>query len=201
MNLPLSTFDFRLSTRASRGFTLVELMVTIGIFTMMTGVVLSKYGTFDTNAKFANVSEDIVLALRQAQVYGVGSKAYSAVCGTGSVFTCPYGVYFSTTGNSAIVFADINTDRVFSAGEDAGLAGAAVNWGTSIVVDSLLCDGGPCALGAAYVTFNRPNPDAFIANAANQAVSYGVLSIALRDTITGKTATVTIRSSGQISLQ
>ena len=193
---PLSTLDFRLSTRALRGFTLVEVLVSIGIFTVLTGVVLSNYRGYNTNALFANASEDIVLALRQAQVYGVGVK------GTGTSFTTPYGVYFSTVAakkNEIVIFADTNGNRIYNplAGETAV---ETIKWNSTTAVSTITCDGVPCGNNV-YVTFKRPNPDAFVATVANQAISVGKLDVVLNDSNTGKTSTISITSTGQISLQ
>lgn len=194
MNLPLSTFDFRLSARASRGFTLVELLVSIGLMMVMTGAVLANYRTFDTNAKFANASEDIVLAFRQAQVYGVGTKGNAGSCGT-SVFTCPYGVYFLSGASNIIVFADVNGNQIYDAGDTAV---ETIKWENPISISRLLCDGVDCSPSNAGATFKRPNPDAVIKNSSG---TYATLSVILKDTNSGKTATTTITNAGQISLQ
>ncbi|MBI5077824.1 MAG: prepilin-type N-terminal cleavage/methylation domain-containing protein [Candidatus Yonathbacteria bacterium] len=200
MNLPLSTFHFPLSTRASRGFTLVELLVTLGIFVLLTGIILSNYRSYNTNALFANASEDIVLALRQAQVYGVGvKKNITGICGGFSEFDCPYGVYFSQGANSIIIFADANGDRVYTATDDSLVE--TIQWQNSISILGLSCDMSVCTPSLANVTFKRPSPDAFIANSAGQLTSYGTLSVALQDANTGKITIVKITKAGQISLQ
>ncbi|MFZ2303772.1 MAG: prepilin-type N-terminal cleavage/methylation domain-containing protein [Minisyncoccia bacterium] len=186
--------------RSTNGFTLVELLVTTGIFVLMTGVVLSNYRIYDTNAFFANASEDIVLALRQAQVYGVGvKKNVTGICGGASEFDCSYGVYFLQGANSIIIFADANGDRVYTSSGDSIVE--TVRWGNSISISGLLCGSFSCVPGIANVTFKRPSPDAFIANAASQPVSIGLLAITLTDSNTGKSSTITVTSAGQISLQ
>lgn len=195
MNLPLLTFDFRLSTRASRGFTLVEVLVSLGIFAVLTGVVLSNYRGYNTNALFSNASEDIVLALRQAQVYGVGSK------GEGSSFTTPFGVYFNEASPSQIIiFADIYPatvppgDGKYNSGSDTPVE--TINWGSVITNMALSCSPTPCD-GTAGVTFKRPNPDAVIKDGAgNDKTSVGVM---IGNGV--KTSTITITSTGQISLK
>lgn len=186
---------------AQFGFTLVELLVTIGIFTMLTDVVLGKYRTFDTNAKFANASEDVVLALRQAQVYGVGVKGASGC--PGDAFVCPYGVHFSNGANGLVVFADTNTllpNGFLDIGETIGLESLAANWGSAISIDSLSCGqtGIPCTNGVS-ITFKRPSPDANITDGAFS--SYDRATINIKDSNTGKTSAVTITKAGQISLQ
>lgn len=200
MNLPLLTFDFEsadsclrrklLSTRASRGFTLVEVLVSLGIFAVLTGVVLSNYRGYNTNALFANASEDIVLALRQAQVYGVGVRK-----GTGGSFTTPYGVYFETSNPNQIkIFEDVDSSDTYSVG-DSDIE--TIKWPSDIKIETggLLCNSGSVANLA--VTFTRPNPDASIYGNGILCATTGKISI----TNGIKNASVEITSAGQISLQ
>lgn len=198
MKIPHSTFHILHSTQ--KGFTLVELLVALGIFMLMTGAVLSNYRGYNTNALFSNASEDIVLALRQAQVYGVGvKKNITGICGGVSEFDCSYGVYFSQGANSIIIFADADGDRVYTPANDSLVE--TILWENSISILGLSCDLFACVPTLANVTFKRPSPDAFIANASGQLVSYGALSVTLQDANTGKTTIVKITNAGQISLQ
>jgi prepilin-type N-terminal cleavage/methylation domain-containing protein len=195
MKIPHSTFH--IPNSVCRGFTLIELLVSIGIFTIMTGIVLANYRGYNTDALFSNASEDIVLALRQAQVYGVGVKRnVTGICGGFSEFDCSYGVYFSQGANSIVIFADADGDQVYTSSGDSIVETA--RWGNSISITELLCGTLPCVPSLASVTFKRPSPDAFIANSAG---FYSALSVTLQDANTGKTAIVGITDTGQISLQ
>lgn len=179
------------------GFTLIELLVVIGILVIMTGVVLANYRNYNTNALFANASEDIVLSLRQAQVYGVGVKG----CGAINPFDCSYGVYLSTNPsqkNEVIIFADIDGDRVFNATYDSAVD--KIKWNNKISVSAISCDGVSCGSDV-YITFKRPSPDAFISTTANAPSSAGSLVATLADSSTGKTVTLTVSHAGQISIQ
>ena len=176
------------------GFTIVELLIVLAVFAMLTSVVLARYRTFDTNAKFANASEDVVLALREAQVYGVGVKAGASSCG-GTSFDCAYGVHFSTSASNEIrLFVDVNGDGKYSGlGEDVSV----ITWDNSISISGLSCGGLPCT-GYLDVMFKRPNPDALIGDLS------GVGSNTFAQVVISngsKTTTTTITSAGQISLQ
>lgn len=172
----------------SEGFTMIELMVTMGLFMVMTGAVLANYRTFDTNAKFSNASEDIVLALRQAQVYGAGVK------GQGGSFDVPYGVHFAPNADNIILFADINGDGKYTGAD--GLPVDTIKWQGNIKINSLTCGGLPCT-SFLDITFKRPDIGAIINDSS--AVPY--LGSVVIITNGAKTSTTTISSAGQISLQ
>ena len=68
------------------GFTTLELMVVIGIFTIMTGVVLANLPKFRDQTSVGLVAQQIALVARQAQVYGNSGRKLadgSAVQGYG----------------------------------------------------------------------------------------------------------------------
>ncbi|OHA79376.1 MAG: hypothetical protein A2747_02985 [Candidatus Yonathbacteria bacterium RIFCSPHIGHO2_01_FULL_44_41] len=176
----------------SLGFTLVELLVTVGVFVVLTSVVLANYRGFDTNAKFANASEDIVLAIRQAQVYGVGVK------GEGASFTIPYGVYLKqSTPNQILLFADRDAapDGKYTTADNPIVE--TINWQNVITSLSISCDGGPCGGNELSVTFRRPNVDAVIKDGAGTVYSIATVTI----TKGTKTSIVTISRAGQVSIQ
>jgi hypothetical protein len=169
------------------GLTIVELQF-----------VLARYRTFDTNAKFVNASEDVVLALRQAQVYGVGVKAGASSCGGvgKTAFDCVYGVHFSTNAPHEIrLFVDANGDGKYSgAGEDVSV----ITWDNSISIMSLSCGGLPCTGYLLDVMFTRPYPDAVMRDAVGVGSNTSA-QILISNGL--KTTTTTITSAGQISLQ
>lgn len=188
------------------GFTIVELTVSLAIFLLLSSVVLAKYRTFDTNARFANAVEDVVLALRQAQVYGVGSKGNTTGCGVGSAFECSYGVYFPIAvgeKNKIISFVDSNDNHVYDVGEE--LPSGATVWQSSINIYMLNCS--TCLFGNPIpefyplsITFKRPSPDAFITTQANALTSDDSANITLRDLNTGRESFVSINKAGQVSI-
>lgn len=197
MNLPLSTFYCSLSTRAfrlrqgfgeqARGFTLVELLVTLSIFLVMTSVVLARYRSFSVNTDFVNTVEDIVLSLREAQVYGSASKAVEGGGCGGSVFDCAYGVNFVNGGTSYVVFVDANVDGMYSSDE----AVQANNFPSGITTTGI-----PPA-SPLNVVFKRPFPAAIINNDPINTSA----SITVSDSKSGKLQKITISSTGMISVQ
>src|ERR1035437_4022736 len=96
----------------SAGFTLVELMVTVGIFLFMTALVVAKYGSFNDGTLLTSMSYDVALTLRSAQSYGLNVQSYNSQ----NLFNYPYGIHFSSaagSNNQMILFADVNVNNIY----------------------------------------------------------------------------------------
>ena len=91
--------------KTDRGFTLVEMIVVISIFTIMTGVVLANLPQFRERTALQLVAQKMAITIREAQVYGVGVKSF------GTEFPS-HGIYFyptigaSNNLKSYVLFAD-----------------------------------------------------------------------------------------------
>lgn len=57
----------------NQGFSLVEFIVVILIFSVMSSVSLFNYSGYSENIKSTNLAQDIALTIRQAQVYGASA--------------------------------------------------------------------------------------------------------------------------------
>lgn len=185
----------RIAHSKKSGFTMVELAVTMSIFAVLTSVVLANYRTFSNNADFLNVADNIALSLREAQIYGVGSKVAS--CGTSTPaesFQCAYGVVFNRGDDFYRVFVDTNEDSTYTSGDQI-LETIDLPSGSEITGTD--CLDGTCA-GLA-VLFKRPNPDALIRNiVSSDTRNYDTASITVANTT--KTSRVSISRAGQISI-
>jgi len=94
------------------GFTLIELIVSIGIMVMVTTVILANYSTFNKRIKLEGVTQEIVSIVREAQAYGIGNKSI-----TGGNFA--YGVHFDIDYPGQIsIFSDDNDNGVYNTGEE-----------------------------------------------------------------------------------
>lgn len=179
--------------RSKTGFTIVELLIVIFVMGLLTGLVLVKYRGYGQNARFANATENIILAIRQAQVYGVGVKG-SVGCGGGTTFDCSYGVYFSPATPGAItIFVDNNNSGTFDAGESI----STVLLDIPTTITSVTCDGGACVGNALNITFRRPNPSATIHDASATTFTTGTVGVSDGT----RSSVITITKAGQISLQ
>ena len=102
-------------TNYKNGFTLIELVVVFSIMVIISGLALFNYSSFRSNISLDNLSQEIALTMRQAQVYALGVHG-TQIGNTGNQFPA-YGIHFrlSTNANdivhgntkSFVLFADL----------------------------------------------------------------------------------------------
>jgi len=87
---------------AARGFTLIEMIVVLGIIVVITAIVFSGESSFNRSFYLTNTAYDVALTVRQAQTFGVSSKAFGATQNAG------YGILLDNASPTGyILFADI----------------------------------------------------------------------------------------------
>lgn len=90
-------YKVKRSSEYLKGLTLVELMVVIGIFLMITTIAIFNYGNFNSNVSLQNLTDDIALAVRKAQGYAIGARGIAV--GSETNFSNSYGMHFSSGTN------------------------------------------------------------------------------------------------------
>lgn len=202
---------------SASGFTLVELLVSIGIMIFITATILFNYRKFDSDVTLADIAFDVALSVRNAQSYGIG------VSGVGSGFNFPYGVHFESVSNTYLLYYDTssesgNTKWVYNS--DAGDSVVEtytlnrkyqieeVCVGNGIITDAdgvVRIDPAQSPVcGPADIAFQRPNPDALIvASDAAQSeptkYNYAVIIVKSVPSPSSKKSIV-ISATGQISV-
>ena len=188
----------------SAGFTLVELLVSISIFAVITAIVLASHSRFSSNISLTNLAYDIALSIREAQSYGLNSRT------DGGTFGLGYGMRFRTdVSDRYTFFVDIN-------GNNAANSGEVLEWyftqkGNYI---SKICanviQGNPlgtvCTGGDPYndfslaVVYRRPNPEAILRLTLVGAVTYADSATITISSPNGNTRDIVVTSAGQISV-
>lgn len=144
------------------GLTIVEMMVVLAIFTIVSTIILGNLPAFKNRLALDLLAEEVALVVRQAQVYGTATRVF------GQQFPS-YGVYLPIEGDSFVLFADKDANNKYDEGELQELF--KLHGGVNIK-DILFCNpGAVCltskqayALGlrALAVLYQRPSSDASI---------------------------------------
>lgn len=210
------------------GVTLVELIVVIAIFAMVSSVLMFNYSDFSTNVSLRGLSQEIALSIRKAQTYA------TSVHSLGGAPTAPgnypaYGISFSVqdpTGasyepskKSFVLFADIPLtpnplpNKKYDSDGDCGamVEGSECleefNITTSDKIVGFETDvTGQVKTGSVAITFRRPTPDAIICYSSagphddciTTPISYVKLIL---ESAKGANRSVTVWNTGQISVE
>ncbi len=201
-----------------KGFTLVELMVSVAIFVFMTVLLVAKYGNFNQSTLLTDLAYDVALTIRTAQTYGTSVR----VADTGTAgFQTTYGVHFTTDTDPVLGYGSTNQQTVLFSmpiskavapsvaifQNDTGAGDEILNTynikGSATV--SALC-AGPSATSCTSATsldiqFTRPDPSAIICRNGSAALcnnSYAEITLLSSDSGTRK---VYVYQNGQIAVQ
>ena len=188
-------------TSVRRAFSLIELLVVVGIFTVISTIVLANHSRFNSSVLLGSLAYDIALSVREAQVYGL------SVRGVNANFQVGYGVHFATA-NSYILFADTNANKKYDDGTGSEPADTVVSSYSLSAGHQISRFCGVTALGAEEcsdtsvidrldIVFFRPDPDAVISS-ANPGI-YSAAHVTVRSSVV-ETRTISIASTGQISV-
>lgn len=223
MSMSMAQKKFR---KLQSGFTLVELLVTITIFVILTGVVLFSQAKFNSTILLTNLAYDTALTIRQAQTFGINIKNFNVL---GADKFTPYGVHFDMSANkSFILFADLDSTLVNNQTVSDGLYDSSTPGGQAPdltlcqdtmgcvnrynitrgnLIDSLCKDtgNGSCfgdpdkSVNSLDIVFQRPNPDALIT--ANGSTVLTSARIVLKNPSDSNIKEIVVQSNGLIYIK
>jgi Tfp pilus assembly protein FimT len=204
------------------GVTLVELVVVITIFMIISGIAIFNYGNLNSSMSLQNLADDIALSVRRTQGYAIGVRGSSGIFGDG------YGIHFTTnpdisqlykgSNKSFVLFADITPNNKYDY-FDYDKCGSprinnecieVLNITSTDKITEIFLDNDAVAISPTStvdVLFNRPNPEPVFCYRNNpsdipcdvRVISFIKIKISsTRDTQTSRT--ITISNNGQISV-
>ena len=188
-----------MSSASRRGFTALEMLVVIGIFTLVTGVVMASLPQFREKTLLDLTAQQMATIIRQAQVYGLGTRSVgtSGYPSHGAFFCLPGGACPSGVGNKNLVlFADIDppglppSNNRYNIPPDCGVGGTecvekyTMQGAVQIAVNGVsTCDSGGCtSRNPLNILFNRPNPEANFFNGSGGSISASYAKICIQST-------------------
>ncbi len=160
----------KISGKINFGFTIVELIVVVGIFSLIMAVALWNQKELSNNILITNLSYEIALAVRETQSYGIGVRT-NVANPTSADFRKPFGFHVDLDNPKRwVLFQDKDEDSEFDVGEIYAIYTFQNQNGNEITAlclnhpVSVPCRRDP-ALGSSFITLNilfkRPNPEAF----------------------------------------
>lgn len=103
----------RVARGASRGFTLVELMVTVAVLAILIAIATPSFTSVINNNRLAGHANELVASLQLARMEAVRRNARTVVCRSDNGSSCAAG----TQWNGWITFVDVNRNGTAEAGE------------------------------------------------------------------------------------
>ncbi len=207
------------------GVTLIELIVVVAIFSVVSSVLLFNYSDFSTNVSIRNLSQDIALTIRKSQTYATSVRGITS--GTDRTYPA-YGMVFSLESNPGafdpnsknfVSFVDViptgfqvpnkKYDSNGSCGNIAEgaecLEAVSITSSDSLVNIETDVTGAPLTTGTVAITFRRPSPDAIIcyipsgqSDCISQVPSYVKLTFR---SAKGLLRSVSVWNTGQINVE
>lgn len=195
-----------------KGFSLIELIVVMGIFAVISGITLFNYGRFSSNLVVTNLAYEAALAVREAQVYGISVKQTML----DKKFDVPYGVWFAKSDSQNFnLFADTASDKKYDVLENEETFGLSSTNKIKYFCVISASHGTHCSdvtggLDAVSIIFKRPDPNANIYGFVGVPGSYAPVTASTDkfDSVEimftsgrgDKTSRMVVTSTGQISV-
>lgn len=205
---------------SSTGFSVIELVVVLTIFSIMSSVTIFNYNDYRKNIEKTNVSQDVALSIRQAQVYGISSS--DRVIGdidldnptnADQLFgedivnitrdQSIRGVAVFPELKRIILFEDLNRNFTYDDGDRIIDERTIVNASVGISGTYLCSSGDPVCdnlqTERVDIVFERPYPEAYISYNGNRLDTYQFATIVISSG-TGNDQYIKISSIGNISI-
>mgnify|MGYP001257128342 CR=1 FL=1 len=183
----------------NRGFTLIEMVVVVGIIAVVSSVTLTNYAKFGGQILLRNLAYDMALTIRQAQVYGISARTFfdaPFAAGHGvsfdlSVDTTSFRLYTDTNEDAFYSLAGTELIELYTIGRGYRIRQICVSNNSSEYCDATKLD----------ILFKRPEPDAIIRG--DRGSGFGRYNRARIIVISpqGSELAVLVEASGQISIQ
>lgn len=202
------------SKKNSRGFSLIELLVVVSIFLIVTTITLFKQSKFSSDILITNTAYEVALTIREAQVLGVGSKQQSFENRKQA-----YGVYISSSSvgvenGDYLQYSESPENDVYSFFYDSNnenfqILGSGIHLTRSQKFKKFCVTNASnetkCSdeLSALNIAFVKPNLDSkILAKDLNQQTGeYRSAEIVIESSLGDKCRTIDINSVGQIAIR
>jgi len=189
----------KLPITTQTGFTVVELMVTVAIVVLITGIALVRYGSFNNSVLLKSQAYEVALDIRSAQTYGVSVSGQNS-----AEFTKAFGLYFDKSNtNEYVLFQDANNNLKYDSTPPEAIGSVYVIDPRFIISDIVTNSSGSCGeILSASVSFKRPNFDAHLDIDSGSPCSFTELGIVIASAHDPSfTRTVWVSTTGYVMVE
>jgi len=168
----------------SRGFTVIELLVSVSIIALVTVVYIADYRSADRQAALSMAAQKLASDIRQVQNYSLGSKEFGGLLPPGG-----WGINIDRTADehSYNLFVDMDSDQNYDSG--GGELVEKIELGSKIAIVST------SAGNTVDIVFFPPDPLTYI----NKSTSTS-LEINLKETASGNIKKIFVNYLGLIDV-
>jgi prepilin-type N-terminal cleavage/methylation domain-containing protein len=162
--LPITTCSSRRPARAPRGFTLIEVLVVVGIILILIAIIIPAIGHFKTTAKRTAVTQQLAALGMALENYHNDFEVYPAsntLDATGTTAVDSYGSGIIKHGRGAAMLAEALTGYLPAAYDGAGTG---ITNGTDPTFGFRTKGTGTAALGKIYGPYADTSPKVLISN-------------------------------------
>jgi prepilin-type N-terminal cleavage/methylation domain-containing protein len=193
-----------------RGFTLTEILVTIAIIVILSGLIIANSGTGQSQLALSRSANKLAQDIRRAQEMAMSAKECDEC---GGVVPKRYGIYMTKDSNEYILFADYPGDSdgkfywpPFDSTKDTKIE--TIYYESGIRMDDAVgIDCSPSGPKRYHISFAPPNPTIEIwigkwgPGVGTDAVQCSGIILTLRAGTAGPTRSVRINQAGLISVE
>ncbi len=184
------------------GFTLIEVIVTVGIMALIASATLFNFPEFSRRIQVEQEAGNLILSIRRAQAYSIAVREFSP----GSAIFPGYGVNISLDDPTGyVIFGDINHTSRYESVDAEGIE--TIKLGSRVKISQICGDSqsvppGPCTLSSADIFYIRPGPSSTFTGVDSGLPSvYNDIKLVLSSDDNSISKSIIILSTGQVSIQ
>lgn len=189
----------RIHANNLKGFTIIELLASVGIVALVSTIFLANYHSSNRQAVLNAAARQLASDIRLAQSYTMGLKDFNGTVSAGG-----WGVEFSNARNYYEIFADNNDDQSYAAGSSEMYK--KIDLPQGIETRLIYCSTDPAAPAACsgagnnegFAIFLPPNPDVIIKEDGNDCKS---ACLVVYDTVLNAEKHIKINQLGLVSTE
>ena len=189
----------------NQGMTLIELMVVLAIFAVLSAIVIFNYGDFEARVNIKNLASDIALKVVDAQKSSESGLLPPAVFSPIPNWKPSYGVYFnpSVDNKSFFYFVDLDDNTYYSGTDCAGecMNKVTITKGNNISALNVFYQNGSSGpLSDLTISFARPNSGAIMRSTTGFSSQVSYVQITISSPSANQTSLIKLYPSGRVQI-